>query len=79
MLPGFSDETYPADGEVMVSEKITAMMDVSMGDNLTLELPDGSTKVLKIIGFNQDTAVASEYDAVALFVNLKTFRDRMQQ
>ena len=75
MLPGFSDETYPSDGEVMVSENITAMMDVSIGDNLTLELPDGSTKELKIIGFNQDTAVASQYDAVALFVNLKTFRD----
>ena len=75
MLPGFSDETYPSDGEVMVSENITAMMDVSIGDNLTLELPDGSTKELKIIGFNQDTAVASQYDAVALFVNLKTFLD----
>ena len=75
MLPGFSEGTYPSDGEVMVSENITAIMDVSIGDNLTLELPNGSTKVLKIIGFNQATAVASEYDAVALFVNLKTFRD----
>ena len=67
MLPGFSEGTYPSDGEVMVSENITAIMDVSIGDNLTLELPNGSTKVLKIIGFNQATAVASEYDAVALF------------
>ena len=75
MLPGFSDETYPSDDEVMVSENITAMRDVTMGDNLSLELPDGSSKVLKIIGFNQDTAVASEYDAVVLFVNPKTFRE----
>ena len=79
MLPGFSDETYPSDGEVMVSENITAMMDVSIGDNLTLELPDGSIKVLKVIGFNQDTAIASEYDALALFTNLKTFEDILSQ
>ena len=32
MLPGFSDEAYPSDGEVMVSENITAIMDVSIGE-----------------------------------------------
>ena len=36
-------------------------------------MADGSTKALKIVGFNQDTVLASQYDAVALFTNLNTF------
>ena len=73
MLPGFPDETYPSDDEVIVSRNILDIMNVTLGDSIALTMPDGSTKALKIVGFNQDTAVASQYDAVALFTNLNTF------
>ncbi|MCI7261912.1 MAG: ABC transporter permease [Clostridiaceae bacterium] len=79
MLPGFQDETYPSDDEVIVSRNIQDVMDVAIGDFVTLEMPNGRTKALKIVGFNQDTAVASEYDALALFTNLKTFDDIQSQ
>lgn len=73
MLPGFPDETYPSDDEVIVSRNILDTMDVALGDSLVLTMADGSTKALKIVGFNQDTVLASQYDAVALFTNLNTF------
>lgn len=79
MLPGFLDEAYPSDDETIVSRNIQDIMDVDIGDFVTLEMPNGSTKALKIVGFNQDTAIASEYDALALFTNLKTFEEIQSQ
>lgn len=73
MLPGFSDETYPADDEVIVSRNILDTMNVAIGDSIVLTRPDGSTQSLRIVGFNQDTALTSQYDALVLFTNLRTF------
>ena len=75
MLPGFSDETYPSDNEVIVSGNILDIMEVHLGDTIMLTMPKGGSKALRIVGFHQDTAVASINDAVVLFTNFKTFED----
>lgn len=79
MLPGFRNNTYPSDDEVIVTSNILDTMNVTIGDSITLTMPNGNTKSLKIVGFNQDTAVASQYDAMVLFTNLKTFADIQSQ
>ena len=50
-------------------------MEVHLGDTIMLTMPNGGSKVLRIVGFHQDTAVASIIDAVVLFTNFKTFED----
>lgn len=75
MLPGFSEDSYPSDNEVIITRNILDIMNVAVGDSITLTMPDGSTKALKITGFNEDTVLASQYDALVLFTNLKTFGD----
>lgn len=79
MLSGFRNNTYPSDDEVIVTSNILDTMNVTIGDSITLTMPNGNTKALKIVGFNQDTAVASQYDAMVLFTNLKTFADIQSQ
>lgn len=75
MLPGFENEIYPADGEAILSANIQTSLDVAPGDAVTLTLPNGSTKELKVIGFHQDTATAAQNDAVTIFLNGKTFQE----
>ena len=70
-----TSETYPSDNEVIVSGNILDIMEVHLGDTIMLTMPNGGSKVLRIVGFHQDTAVAFINDAVVLFTNFKTFED----
>ena len=49
MLPGFQNETYPSDDEVIVTSNILDTMNVTIGDSIPLTMPNGSTKSLKIV------------------------------
>lgn len=59
MLPGFRNDTYPSDDEVIVTSNILDTMVVAIGDSITLTMPNGSTKALKIVEFNQDKRINS--------------------
>lgn len=73
MLPGFTNEDYPLNDEVIVSANSKDSIGAHIGDTILLTLPNGKTKELKIIGFNQDTTEAAQYDSLVLFTNIETF------
>lgn len=72
ILPGFDGGTYPSDGEAIITENVKNYLNVAVGDNITLTMPNGESETFTIIGFNYDTAIAKQYDAVALFLNSNT-------
>lgn len=75
LLPGFQSEAYPGKDEVILTANVQSSMDVDLGSTVTLTMPGGKTKNLTVVGFNQDTALAAQYDAVILYTNLPTFEE----
>ena len=79
LLPGFTKGEYPSDNEVIVTRNICDFLPVGVGDTITLTMPDGKDKTLTVVGFNSDSAVARQYDAVILCLNLSTFEEILSQ
>ncbi len=75
LLPGFQGEVYPGNDEVILTANVQSSMGVDIGSTVTLTMPSGGTKDLTVVGFNQDTALAAQYDAVILYTNLPTFEE----
>lgn len=79
ILPGFEGGAYPSGGEVIVTENIKELLPVTVGDKIVLTMPNGESMPLVIVGFNQDTGVAKQHDAVVLFLDFPTFENIRQK
>jgi putative ABC transport system permease protein len=54
LLTPISGSTKPAKREVVLERKVLEEFNVSVGESLVFELPDGSTKLLRVVGIAQD-------------------------
>jgi len=69
-------ETEPGRRELLLEQRILLEMDVTVGDRLEFQLPDGSIKTLPIVGIVQDTtAGAGDFLArPSAFINTNTLQ-----
>ena len=76
LLIPLEGETEPGRREVLLEQRVLQEIDVTVGDRLELQLPDGSIKTLPIVGIVQDTtAGAGDFLArPSAFINTNTLQ-----
>ena len=59
LLKPVAGETMPQKREVLLEQDVLNHMDTGLGQELEFQLPDGSTKILPVVGIVQDTAASA--------------------
>jgi putative ABC transport system permease protein len=59
LLKPVTGETMPQKREVLLEQDVLNHMDTGLGQQLEFQLPDGSTKILPVVGIVQDTAASA--------------------
>ena len=59
LLVPVSGQTEAKKNEILLEQDILDDMDISVGEYLVIELPDGSTKSLKVVGFVKDASTGA--------------------
>jgi putative ABC transport system permease protein len=60
LLTPMAGSVYPGKREVVVEREVLKEFQVSVGEFLVFELPDGSTKLLKVVGIAQDPTTGAD-------------------
>jgi putative ABC transport system permease protein len=60
LLTPMAGSVYPGKREVVVEREVLKEFQVSVGEFLVFELPDGSTKSLKVVGIAQDPTTGAD-------------------
>lgn len=59
LLKPVAGESLPKKREVLLEQDVLNHMDTGLGQELEFQLPDGSTKILPVVGIVQDTAASA--------------------
>ncbi|MCX6082502.1 MAG: FtsX-like permease family protein [Chloroflexi bacterium] len=59
LLRPIAGEVIPGRKQIILEKKAVAALNVSVGSNLEFELPDGTTRIMPIIGFVQDQSTGA--------------------
>lgn len=60
--------------EAMVTENAKDMLDLSIGDHITVDMPDGTEHTFRISGFVKNTANLMSSDSYGVFITTDQFR-----
>jgi putative ABC transport system permease protein len=76
LLPAaaLAEGTFPAAGGAVITQSVRERLGLQIGDELTLTLVDGTTKVLTITGVAKDASMLTEQDAFGVYLDMDTFR-----
>ena len=59
LLQPVAGESSPQKREVVLEQEVLSDMDTGLGQELEFQLPDGSTKIMPVVGIVQDTAASA--------------------